>query len=599
MRALRKSVLGRRKTEEKAPASASESFVDIKQMISPGGSLYKYRPLDRLRDSIRVLVLHPLRKDDKESIIRCTLVHTTFLERPKYEALSYAWGNPTPTKRIFIDDVEVSIRDNLYTALCNLRLDGDERRLWADAICIDQSNDKERQYQVRLMSYIYSRAQRVLVWLGQGAYPSIGWFRDESRSSAPDWKRESGSWLWIAKRSYWRRLWIIQEIGLARNLQVCIGRHCYEWDIFFHAFDVASRSVHINFSLREDPDRNGMRDTSLIMKDLDAKRKGRHDDSNRLEVLIEDFQYAQCAENRDKIYGFLGLAHDCEDGSIEPDYTRPLFDLYSDTIKFFHRPRLLPNGDTGELDRSMRVVRFSQLIQRQLGGGIFSLAKSTSTEIFQAKAVIVSRVLQLGPTYDEMISSSAANQKWLSTFQIHYPLPQHIRQLREANEAYSEILLGMQPERPQRFSCLYPGENGLYSRAAQTGIKWDTDERNWSQPDPDHRTGREPNDQSKLEFPAQHTSVPNMFLGENFSMGLAPYEAQNGDLICQFWKTDIAALLRREPDTSTYRVIGRVHLCSSYMEDLKPVHKPWNEIPEDAKTMHVEMDIQTLSFLTC
>lgn len=47
----------------------------------------------------------------------------------------------------------------------------------------------------------------------------------------------------------------------------------------------------------------------------------------KLETLIEDFQYTMCEEPRDKIYGFLGLAHDCQDGSIQADYLKPLFGL--------------------------------------------------------------------------------------------------------------------------------------------------------------------------------------------------------------------------------------------------------------------------------
>lgn len=51
-------------------------------------------------------------------------------------------------------------------ALKRIRHETDERVVWADAICIDQTNKAERARQVTLMSEIYEQAQEVLVWLG-------------------------------------------------------------------------------------------------------------------------------------------------------------------------------------------------------------------------------------------------------------------------------------------------------------------------------------------------------------------------------------------------------------------------------------------------
>ncbi|KAK0611195.1 hypothetical protein B0T14DRAFT_529931 [Immersiella caudata] len=41
------------------------------------------------------------------------------------------------------------------------------RRLWVDAICIDQANIRERNHQVRSMAAIFCEAQRVVVYLGE------------------------------------------------------------------------------------------------------------------------------------------------------------------------------------------------------------------------------------------------------------------------------------------------------------------------------------------------------------------------------------------------------------------------------------------------
>ena len=43
---------------------------------------------------------------------------------------------------------------------------GERQSIWIDAICIDQTNQRERNLQVNLMGEIYHRARAVVVWLG-------------------------------------------------------------------------------------------------------------------------------------------------------------------------------------------------------------------------------------------------------------------------------------------------------------------------------------------------------------------------------------------------------------------------------------------------
>jgi hypothetical protein len=41
-----------------------------------------------------------------------------------------------------------------------------ERILWVDAICINQGDNTEKAGQIQYMAEIYSKASRVIVWLG-------------------------------------------------------------------------------------------------------------------------------------------------------------------------------------------------------------------------------------------------------------------------------------------------------------------------------------------------------------------------------------------------------------------------------------------------
>ena len=56
--------------------------------------------------------------------------------------------------------------------MTRLRLPDQQRSLWIDGICINQEASGERSHQVKLMKAVYSNAEQVLVWLGDGGQTS-------------------------------------------------------------------------------------------------------------------------------------------------------------------------------------------------------------------------------------------------------------------------------------------------------------------------------------------------------------------------------------------------------------------------------------------
>ena len=95
-------------------------------------------------------------------------------DRPGYEALSYTWGDPLDTRTVMLKDQPFQVTKNLEAALRNLRhrlihgTKSNDRVLWIDAICINQTDIQERNVQVRRMLDIYKSATRVVIWLGEG-----------------------------------------------------------------------------------------------------------------------------------------------------------------------------------------------------------------------------------------------------------------------------------------------------------------------------------------------------------------------------------------------------------------------------------------------
>ncbi|RYC64885.1 hypothetical protein CHU98_g1334 [Xylaria longipes] len=87
-------------------------------------------------------------------------------EKDKFAALSYVWGDAyLPRSTIIVDPATISIPNNLAAFLFHLRRTEQPLRLWVDALCINQADDKEKADQVALMADIYRSCSHVNVWL--------------------------------------------------------------------------------------------------------------------------------------------------------------------------------------------------------------------------------------------------------------------------------------------------------------------------------------------------------------------------------------------------------------------------------------------------
>lgn len=128
-------------------------------------SIYRYSPLSA--NSIRLLRLQP--HSDEHAPIQCQLFEYPLSDSRRgthlYEALSYVWGSEEKPRRVSTNEGDLYVTKNLHAALLRLRDRSFERIIWADAICINQDDIEERNYQVQAMAKIYARASRVIVWL--------------------------------------------------------------------------------------------------------------------------------------------------------------------------------------------------------------------------------------------------------------------------------------------------------------------------------------------------------------------------------------------------------------------------------------------------
>ena len=136
-------------------------------------ALYEYSalPLAQNIPSIRVLDIQAApSNDESQQNIKAELRVVNLDENPAFSALSYVWGVDAPSSihTISCGTFEIPLSENGCSALLHLRKKLGAFTIWIDAICIDQANQDEKEHQIPWMGRIYSQAQTVYLWLGQG-----------------------------------------------------------------------------------------------------------------------------------------------------------------------------------------------------------------------------------------------------------------------------------------------------------------------------------------------------------------------------------------------------------------------------------------------
>ncbi|KAH7087430.1 heterokaryon incompatibility protein-domain-containing protein [Paraphoma chrysanthemicola] len=175
---------------------------------------------------IRILELLPGSFADP---IVCRLRIAALEDAPAYDALSYMWGDASLTGEITLDGEVFPVTSSLENALRHVRHNDSVLYLWADAVCINQCDVKEKWNQIHLMKEIYSRSATVRVWIDvelPREDPVVHkLFTLQVQSNFDQLGDGPGFWeplLPLVRNPYWDRLWIQQELAFAQKLEF----HC-------------------------------------------------------------------------------------------------------------------------------------------------------------------------------------------------------------------------------------------------------------------------------------------------------------------------------------------------------------------------------------
>lgn len=303
--------------------------------------------------------------------IRCHLITAASVRKTEYEALSYVWGGePAESEHeIIVNDCSFRVTVNLRNALESLRHAEENRRLWVDAICIDQSNETEKLTQLPMMGDIYRAAKCVCVYLGEADEESDFLLRvledhQDLQSPLGTKIQETANWattldylsanedrilrglVCMMHRPWFERLWIYQvskhnyhlcaalmarqEFHVAtREPQIYIGSHSVSASVMFGSLfgfltDVCSMSSvwtremieHINHYLSAEAARLGYSHNVVGFHELRRKVRlcGYAVHANDLMPRYPCFWLAdpaiaaaRCKMPEDKIYGLVGM----------------------------------------------------------------------------------------------------------------------------------------------------------------------------------------------------------------------------------------------------------------------------------------------------
>ncbi len=280
--------------------------------------------------------------------------------RPSYEAISYTWGDLTSRRSIIIDDCELMVTLNAFDVLQQRATFWKVRTIWIDSICINQDDEYEKSVQVPLMREIYSRASSVLVWLGSqpDSRIAMGFIANLNRrlrfgglkgselktilqigTTSPKWP----ALFTLLNHPYWTRSWIIQEIAVAKTVNIFYGNAILSWDYFastiemLHTQDVGG--LFIVSSVVAPPRTMPFRGAGCIRSISRIRSTIERQSSMELIELLYYSAKSDATLAKDKIFALLGMADTATQLALSGMYRREVQDTFVAATRFLFSQR--------------------------------------------------------------------------------------------------------------------------------------------------------------------------------------------------------------------------------------------------------------------
>jgi hypothetical protein len=556
---------------------------------------YRYKQLPP-GEHFRYLVLQPGTGD---APLICSLV-TAPLAGTRFEAISYVWGSSVRNRTVWCEGRPLRITTSLHQVLCRLRYPDAPRQLWADGLCINQDDTKEKGHQVGFMSKIYKEASRVLMYVGSDSgedgervstllrdlrcfidrelqrldtsvfdrfpFPAS----DDPVLTDPRWDAMNR----LVRTEWFDRGWVVREAALAQSGLLIWGQSVYDWGNLMTVMTWAAYRANpvgenvVNFGYLE-PHMDAYRDWNI--DSLQAFL----DEYNSKPRLLLDFLSDNMSFSNpcDRIYAFLDLITEPLDNLVlNPNYDLSTEEVFHD----FAEQYIHATGHTGLLDY---VVHFTHAPQSSLPSWVpkWDLMASEETPYngFKQMGLLPKQGIARRP---EVIDRAR--------LKVHAVMFDFVRFISEVfhydTTKPEDILHLMVSVRNNDGPSSYPSDlylNAFFKTLVKSSYPGDPDawllaqsayvQRFLEHKDNPSRFEWESGDQDAKKLALVHEIVRDCTKERRFMvtqrgyMGLAPAIAQEGDLCSIIFGCQTPSLIRPTAVESRYTFLGNAYVLGS------------------------------------
>ncbi len=529
-------------------------------------------------------------------------------ENPEFDALSYAWGAPGNKLHFICSGQGLSVYENLGDFLQQASSLSRPRPIWIDAVCINQNDDSEKNWQIPLMGEIYSKAAEVLVWLGSGsreeqyAFAQIPVLREKFANAPTDPNSENAKpdpsslgippWnapLWglygtIFARAWFNRLWVLQEVLLNGNTTLLCGGQSINFETLVDF--VRKLKVPPAFISNKQDHEVIQRAFRLLVALADYKERPDTPENQwnrmaRISTILYSMVDREATNPVDKVFGALGVMPPDIQQSITVDVNMTQAQVYIAFTKC-----LIDRGDASLVlcfaSHSMKV--------EGLPSWCPDFSERQPTRPFGSYPMIRRFAAGIEPV---AVPSGKGQVTWLQDFKaiqvtgFEFDVVADVVKLdfvkpkRAGGTAvieWDEACLNMakrniNPSRHhQMYELLYDAMVGgarlkEFNNSRLPAPHWVQDHKDWrssleswmeSGPPPSYMMPRTTERFNNSVHRASNGR--RFFIGAKNLMGQGPRDIEAGDLICILYGQPTPFILRPNADGTTYRLLGEAYV---------------------------------------
>ncbi|KAF2168322.1 hypothetical protein M409DRAFT_21759 [Zasmidium cellare ATCC 36951] len=314
-------------------------------------TIYKATPLIAAKRQIRLLEVQPGAFDEP---LRCSLRIATLgtFRRPRYETISYCWGDSTRQTPIAVDGTAINVPQSSSDAIRRARVAERPRTIWIDAVCINQTDLEEKTSQVGMMGTVYQRSIGNLVYLGEDVDRVAPAVVETFRHAKPFYENGADVFEVAAEESFltkdgmdrvgnvfalpwFTRLWVVQEAALSPH-NTCIWGNS-EFDLV-DAVTVAVGGFMRLLQLEECPGREHFQRLGKALELYQALNQAEQRDTIRWQDFNRIAIASTATDPRDHVFALTGFLQHVNrlrslPALLHTDYRKSVREVYRDCTR--------------------------------------------------------------------------------------------------------------------------------------------------------------------------------------------------------------------------------------------------------------------------